>query len=61
MQTRKSHRFITKVEVTKDQLKELLDRVAMRSYERGYRDGLAGRPKDPSQCKVSEKSLCKIR
>lgn len=61
MQTPKSRRFITKVELTKDQLKELLDRVAMRSYERGYQDGRLGQPKNPSQCKVSEKSLCKIK
>lgn len=61
MQTPKSRRFITKVEITKDQLKDLLDRVAARSYERGYRDAKVGRPSNPSQTKVSEKSLCKIK
>ena len=61
MQKSKSRRFIVKVELTREKLKELLDAIAKRSYERGYKDALLGLQRDPDQCVISEKNLCKIK
>lgn len=60
MQKPSSRAFTKKLDLTREQLHVLLNKVAMRAYEKGYRDGVGGLPHDPDKARISKRSIDKI-
>ncbi len=62
MPTSKSRPFTTRLkDTTREQVGQLLNEVAKRAYEMGYKDAKVGLPKRPHKVVVAEKNLWKLK